>query len=365
MSNFINDNTSLPTPKTDLVPLGTLDGTKRVTAADWNTVCQALYDTRAAHLGLTSSIYGDGSDGSPTFDGIATINLPDGLTLVPSANVYKLPRNVYFNIVTINAGITLRTSSDVGNFIYRAKQTLGAGTLDASGANAVGTTGGAGTAIGTLPGTIAGVDAAASNGTGGSNGISVPRGYAGTGGASGAFPSGAGAIGGIGAGGGGGSSAAQQGGTGGAAGTAFPVTAGDIGRADEALIGAVDGTAARTYVGTARTGGNGGGGGGDGFSGGYGGASGASGAYMAVASGYWQSTITIKNNGGNGSNGTAARNSGGGGGGGGGFTALVMGGASPMPITSNLGGTGGAGSTGGAAGGNGGPGVLRVYVVGR
>jgi hypothetical protein len=51
MSNFITDNTSLPDGKADL---GTISGlpSQNVTSAEWNSVMQALYDTRGVVQGL-------------------------------------------------------------------------------------------------------------------------------------------------------------------------------------------------------------------------------------------------------------------------------------------------------------------------
>ncbi|HEX6022562.1 MAG TPA: hypothetical protein VFZ00_11245 [Solirubrobacter sp.] len=51
MTNFVIDNTSLPFPKSDLSVLQS-DPTKAISAADWNTVCQALLDLRGAVQGV-------------------------------------------------------------------------------------------------------------------------------------------------------------------------------------------------------------------------------------------------------------------------------------------------------------------------
>ncbi len=51
MSNFVDDLTTLPYPKTDDVPLsGGDDATKFVTASDWNKICQAEVDLRGSVL---------------------------------------------------------------------------------------------------------------------------------------------------------------------------------------------------------------------------------------------------------------------------------------------------------------------------
>ena len=50
----------------------------------------------------TDSIFGTGSDGSIILDGTTTI-----LSMVPSASVYSMTRDLYFNDLTINTGVRL------------------------------------------------------------------------------------------------------------------------------------------------------------------------------------------------------------------------------------------------------------------
>lgn len=59
MTNFVRDNTTLATGKTDLVPLGGGDDpTKNLTAAEWNTALQASLDLRSwIKTGLAAGTY--------------------------------------------------------------------------------------------------------------------------------------------------------------------------------------------------------------------------------------------------------------------------------------------------------------------
>jgi hypothetical protein len=59
----------------------------------------------AATAAVGVGIYGDGSDGTVTFDGTTTI-----LGMAPAANIYTLTRDVFFAAATINNGITLETA---------------------------------------------------------------------------------------------------------------------------------------------------------------------------------------------------------------------------------------------------------------
>ena len=52
-------------------------------------------------------VYGNGYDGTQTLDGTTTITLGDSTTIVPSASVYSLTRDVYFNDLTINASVRI------------------------------------------------------------------------------------------------------------------------------------------------------------------------------------------------------------------------------------------------------------------
>jgi hypothetical protein len=47
-------------------------------------------------------VYGTGSDGDATLDGTTTV-----LSMAPSSSVYSMTRDMYFNNLTINAGVRL------------------------------------------------------------------------------------------------------------------------------------------------------------------------------------------------------------------------------------------------------------------
>ncbi len=57
---------------------------------------------KAYYNETTDSIYGTGSDGNAVLDGTTTI-----LGMVPSASVYSMTRDIYFNDLTINASCRL------------------------------------------------------------------------------------------------------------------------------------------------------------------------------------------------------------------------------------------------------------------
>ena len=56
-------------------------------------------------LSRASGIYGDGSDGSPTWDGSTVV-----LGITPSASSYTLTRDIYLGSSTINIGISIITN---------------------------------------------------------------------------------------------------------------------------------------------------------------------------------------------------------------------------------------------------------------
>ena len=137
-----------------------------------------------------SAAYGDGSDGSVTFDGSTTI-----LGMAPSSSVYTLTRDFFFSAVTLNNNVQIKTN---GFRIYCSGAITGGGSgaiiqwngLAASGTN--NGTGGTQTANGnssisngtstSAPGT-AGADGATGNGAAGTN--SSNRNLGGAGGAGG------------------------------------------------------------------------------------------------------------------------------------------------------------------------------------
>ena len=56
----------------------------------------------ASFIDAPDSIYGTGDDGSVTLDGTSTV-----LSMVPSSSIYSMTRDMYFQNLTINAGVTL------------------------------------------------------------------------------------------------------------------------------------------------------------------------------------------------------------------------------------------------------------------
>lgn len=269
-------------------------------------------------------IYGDGSDGSLTYDGSTTINGD-----APAANVYTVNRDVWASAITINNGVTLVIG---GHKIFCSGTLTNNGTIKHDGANASTITQGNGASTGTM-----GIN------TGGSNG-GVGKTVTATG-ASGA------AI----------SASSLSGGTGG--------TGGNDGSGHNGGAGGVI-TMTTTTVTPPRafplvhilvsagpfTGGSGGGGGGV-FSGSTSGAGGGGGGPLLIcAKSIVNTSGSIHANGGNGSaaSGTFA---GGGGGGGGGLVFLLY-----DSFTGNVatvtGGTHGNGAGGGSNGNDGGVGTI-------
>lgn len=159
---------------------------------------------------LNNGVYGDGSDGSVTFDGSTTI-----LGMAPAGNVYQLTRDFFFENVTINSGVTLRndrgyrifvrgtlTGVDATSLIHWNGTNGGGGTNNSSGgaqsayANSSinsataanqcpGTNGGAG---GTAAGTAGQTQSAAGYGGAGGAGGTGTGGAGGSGASAGAAP---------------------------------------------------------------------------------------------------------------------------------------------------------------------------------
>ena len=106
---------------------------------------------------LESGFFGDGSDGSVTFDGTSTV-----LGLVPSSSTYTLNRSIFCVDLTVNSGATIITA---GYKIFCAGTLINNGTI--SNAGKVGGNGGNGGGAGGAAG-AAGA-ALASNELGGSS----------------------------------------------------------------------------------------------------------------------------------------------------------------------------------------------------
>lgn len=282
----------------------------------------------SAFTGSLVGVFGDGSDGSVTFDGVATF--PNFATLVGST--YTLTRDMFATQVTINSGITVITAS------WRIFCT---GTI-----TVLGHMNNSGTSASASGGAAAGPTNALDGGAVGGNGTTTT-------GQGGQFFANTRATGGSGA-GGNGASGSGGGGVGISGATSFLRSVGTI------LTGVWLGNDNPNHF---CGGPGGGGGGGDGTNAGGGG--GAGGGIVALIA----HNINIANNSivradaGNGAN-AAAGNSGGGGGGGGGI--IIGYSLSPwtlIGIVTVNGGIGGAGIGTGTAGTSGTAGTILNVVL--
>lgn len=238
-------------------------------------------------------IYGDGSDGTVTFDGSTTI-----LGLVPGSNIYTLSRDLYLaDGATINSGVTLKTNGYrvlcSGNLVNNGTISWNSATVGnqfASGwpTNASGT-------VSNSTQSSSGGNGGTTTGSAGSN-----NGNAGLGGAGGA----------------GGSGASGAGGAGGTV-TAWNTSRQSVRSLPNAAIGLVMYPSGFLIVGT---GAGGGGGGGDGTN--NGGAGSGGGGFVLVIAKTISGTGAIQARSGNASNGLGG-NSGGGGSGGGGVVIVI------------------------------------------
>jgi hypothetical protein len=304
-------------------------------AAPAHTSSIWVHGATSGDFGLAGlAIFGDGSDGTVTFDGSTTL-----LGMAPSSSVYTLTRDIFLAAGTINSSVTINTAQFR---VFCQGLLTNNGTISSNGGSGSNSgVPGAGGSVNTFPG----------------------RGQSGGSGATGAGGAGASAtntfpcVGG--AGGGGGAGAGGGGGSAGALGTAA-ATQGSLHSLPGALTGSIGILGA--YTGAAQNalggGGSGGAGGGDGthFGGGGGGGGGCVGVYAKTMSG----TGAIRARGGDGGGGysLSTLGAGGGGGGGGGWVVVisssVASGAVPGQTIDANGGSGGAkvGTTG-ANGSNG------------
>lgn len=328
-------------------------------------------------------IWSDGQDGSLHFDGVSTVTIGQGQTIVPSGGIYTLARSLYPTDMTVDSGVIIKTA---GYMIIGTGTLTNNGTIqDAgnNGGNASGITAGtagAARSAGYYNATSAGAAGGGSGGTGGASGavLSPPWGITAAGVSGGAAPgittagnpgsSGVKSFAGAGGGSGGGGSSAG-GGTGGTGGSLTQVTA-NLGPLMEMLVFGHSGSALTGFM-TYGSGGGGGGGGGAGASGGQagsGGGGGAGGGILFVSYPTIAGSGLFSANGGNGGNGADAQivgtlsggyGGGGTGAGGGGGLALVRywtstgtwtvtanGGAPGQTVGSGVG-TGKAGALGG------------------
>jgi hypothetical protein len=292
--------------------------------------------TDAANVSQTyNSIYGDGSDGSPNFDGTTTI-----LGMAPTVKIYTLTRDLFLASPSFANGVAILTGGYRmfinGTATVTGSVIWGSVSIFAGG----GTIGGAtGAGQGLSAGTLSGAQAGAGSSTGaGSNTSNLTNSLGGAGGNGGA--------------------GATAGGTAGTV-TAPTAVSGSVRALPWAIMGAV--LSASTGF-TAITGGTGGASGGGNGTSNTGGPGGGGGGILIVAAQYITlntgAVLTLNAPGGNGGPATGSGNNGGGGGGGGGVIILIS--KNTSVVTTNVvGGTGGAASgTGTHAGANGNAGTV-------
>lgn len=264
-------------------------------------------------------LFGDGSDGSATLDGTATVAWAS-----KASSVYTLTRDAMLTSLTINSGVTLNCS---GYRVFCQGTVTNSGTMAANGA--------AGNANGTAGGSSgSGVNAGGRGGGGGATGNGASASVSGY-----VTVGGAGANAGV-----GGTGTAGSGASGLAPSQWYKMPT-------YALMGAINAFAAMQGI---SGGGGGGGGGGDGSNAGGGG--GGGGGLVIIFAWSVVNSGTISAIGGTGGT-PAAGNTGGGGGGGGGAIVVYSLSAWTPGTTAVTGGSGGnahgAGSAGGSTGSSG------------
>lgn len=281
----------------------------------------------SAFEGVVPLWYGNGQDGSVTFDGSSVV-----LGLTPAGNEYTLTRDILPTSCTINSGVLIKMN---GYRIYCNGTLTNNGTIHSNGNNATLNVAGSTTNSGNVGG------APSSGGNGGITfGTSVSAN-------TNCFNNALGK-------GGNGGAGASAGGT-----TSVNTSVGTLGGIFPAMI------LARNFNnGQFQTSNGGAGGGGDGTNAGGGGGGGGGGVYIIAFK--IAGTGTISATGGNGGNGAVAGTNCGGGGGGAGGTvvitsASVSGGSVPGQTVVLTGGTGGTGSGTGANGQNGGSGTVDYF----
>ncbi len=266
-------------------------------------------------------IYGDGSDGTLTFDGSTVL-----LGITPSGNTYILDRDIFLQAGIIDAGVTIDTA---GFRIFCKGRLTVNGTIQRTPVAGLGD----GTA-----GTITGAKTCGS-GTAGGAGQANGVGAAGT-----ALSAACGGAGG--AGGAGGS------GTGGAGGAVTVPTAAQGGvKIIKTMPNALMGVLAGTAAGTLFAGGCGGGGGGSQTGSNTGGGGGAGGGVVIIVAKEIAGSGSIFAKGGAGATPTTTTTSGGGGGGGGGVVVTISD-QKALPGTITVSAAGGAAGSGGSVSGS-------------
>lgn len=313
--------------------------------------------------------YGAGVDGALVFDGSATVTLLGGQTIVPSAGVYTLPRDIW--ALSVEIQVTATISNANGFVIFCTGNTLLDGVIKCTGTAGAAGAAGAGGAAGVAainvggPGRYCDTGGGAIGGSAGSAGTAAtynPNATCKTRGI--AAGSAAGVSGGTLQGGGGGNG---EGGAGGATPSVTP-TANALSAGPYNLIDALTGRSAGSNLTSAfgltwSTGmGGGGGAGGTAIIGGGGGGGGAPGGVVCLVSRTISGSGSIDVRGAAGGNGQVGGscNTGGGGGGSGGLAITVTESEYPLSISVLI--TGGAGGTKNGTGVNGGAGGTGIHV---
>lgn len=280
-----------------------------------------------------SGFYGDGSDGAAVFDGTTTV-----LGIVPSVNVYTIPRDMFFTNCTVNSGVSLRTNS------YRifCRGTLtNNGTIHANGITSVNAASGTATSATSTFGQNGGAGIGGNSSAGGGSTAQSTAGMGGQGGT-------------------GGSGTSGTGGSGGAIAESSPAR-GALHSLPGAVIGSYQGWAGSFVSAPFQAGSGGGSGAGDGTNsgGGGGGAGSPLGVFAYVIAG--TGAIQSRGGGGGAASASSTTGAGGGGGGGGGYVVVmsssVLAGAVAGQTIDAAGGAGGVGhgtaGTNGTSGGSG------------
>ncbi len=276
-------------------------------------------------------IFGDGSDGGATFDGVNTFNTYSSL----ASGIYTLNRDVYLSIASVGSTATIFTN---GYRIFANDTFTVGGTVSYAGSSGVSATGGPATATNFIGGGGAG-------GAGGNN----------TNGGAGSNP-GFNCCGGNG--GAGGSGTASR--IGGAGGVVSVPLASDGGIQIVNALPYFLTLNNTSNVDPVLKGGAGGGGGGAGSASGGGGGGGGGAMMIAALTLAGNGTITVA--GGKGAN-SFATNGGGGGGGGGGFMVLVYHTKTFSGTLTVAGGAGGTGTGTGTSGTTGSTGLKKEFQV--
>lgn len=294
-----------------------------------------------ANGGSGSAFYGDGSDGSQTFDGSTTI-----LGMVPSGSVYTMTRDIYCTSITINSGVTLLnngwrihcTGTLTCNSNGASGHSVGVGADGGTGGNGgAASPGGAGRAGGATGNAFFSLGVSNAGGTGGVNGAGQ-QGNPNSGST------------GFGSAGGGGGAATNAGGSAGTAPTAPTAASGSLRALPQSVTGGGWSLA-----------GSGGGGGGSNSTNAGGGGGGGGGGACFIAAKTIAGSGTIGSPGGNGGNGGGTSgNAGAGGGGGGGVLQLFYTSLTVTTVTV-AGGTHGTAFNSGASGSNGTDGVKITF----